>query len=636
MFNHTEVDNLSPEKLNKVHEFGYMGQVAWVDLTRRSVEVKALDAGLAEKFIGGSGLGAKILYDHTDGRKTDPLGPENVIVFATGPLTGTPVPLSGRHEVVAKSPLTGIYGESDCGGMWGTALKRAGFDAIVVRGSSPVPVYLWVNDGEVTIRNAHHLWGMDSYEVEAALKNETNPQAVVSCIGPAGERLVPLAAVMHDGKHGRTAGRCGLGAVMGSKRLKAIAAHGMAKPAVANPSALTESIRSRGAEIRKAAQGTTAYGTSGFLRTSNNLGDLSIKNWIEGEWTAGAEKLSGERMAETILVDRYACGACFISCGRTVKVQSGPFAPVDGAGPEYETLAMLGASCLLDDLEAVARANELCNRLGLDTISTGAVIAFAMEAREKGLLSREDAGKIDLHWGSADGVLSAIEAIAYRRGIGDFLAGGVRRMGAILGPEADPLAVHVKGLELPAHDPRCFASKAVSYATSNRGACHLQSGSHFFELGITDPALGVNEGLDRFATEGKGALVARCQNAICMWDSLKVCKFLPFGGGQLADILSWFNAVTGREMSMPDFLTTGERIFNLKRLYNMECGVSGRDDTLPPRILTPKKTGGSANYVPDLKTMLDEYYQVRGWTADGRPTAATLRRLGLVAHHGSS
>ncbi|HCC32809.1 MAG TPA: aldehyde ferredoxin oxidoreductase [Clostridiales bacterium] len=610
---------------------GYMGRVAWVDLTRRSVEVKALDTGLAEKYIGGSGLGAKILYDTTDGRTTDPLGPDNVIIFATGPLTGTPAPLSGRHEIIAKSPLTGIYGESDCGGMWGTALKRAGLDAVVVRGASAMPVYLWINEGQVTIRNAHHVWGMDTYAMDPVLKGETDPKAVVTGIGPAGERLVPLAAVMSDGKDGRAAGRCGLGAVMGSKRLKALVAHGTAKPAVANPSALTESIRTRGAAIREAAKGTTDYGTGGFMATSNSLGDLPIKNWVEGEWTAGAQKLSGQRMAETILVDRYGCGACFISCGRTVKVGSGPFAPVDGAGPEYETLATIGASCLLDDLEAVARANELCNRLGLDTISTGAVIAFGMEAVEKGLLSRTDAGEVDLRWGSADGVLRAIEAIAYRRGIGDFLAGGVRRMGTVLGPEADALAVHVKGLELPAHDPRCFASKAVSYATSNRGACHLQSGSHFFELGITDPALGVHAGLDRFATEGKGALVARCQNAICMWDSLKVCKFLPFGGGQLGDILSWFNAVTGRDLTMDAFLATGERIFNLKRLYNLECGITGHDDTLPPRMFVPKKTGGSAGYVPDLKTMLDEYYHARGWTADGRPTPATLRRLDLVA-----
>lgn len=608
--------------------YGYTGKIAYVDLTKRIIEISRLEEDLARKFIGGSGLAAKLLYDLTNG-STDPFGIENVIIFMTGPLTGTNAPLSGRHEIVSKSPLTGIYGESDCGGFWGTALKKAGFDGLVVRGISSAPVYLWVTDGNVEIRNAFHLWGMDTYELDEILKSDTHSKAVVSSIGPAGERLVPMAAIMHDGKDGRAAGRCGLGAVMGSKKLKAIVVYGAEEVSVADKDSLMKSIRKRSSEIKRAAKATTDFGTAGFLMTAEELGDLPIKNWSVGQWPEGAKLISGERMAETILVDNYGCGACFIKCGRTVKIDKGKFAPVSGGGPEYETLACLGSNCLVDDLESIAKANELCNRYGLDTISTGSVIAFAMEAFERGLLTLKDTGGISLTWGNADAVISTIEQIAWRRGIGELLCQGVRKVSLLLGPEAEEFAVHVKGLELPAHDPRCFASKALAYATSNRGACHLQGPSHFFELGLLEPSIGVTEPLDRFTSEGKGWVVKNVQDASCLYDSVKVCKFLYFGASNLEDILTWFNAVTGYGINMQEFLQIGERIFNLKRLYNIKCGVTSKDDIIPQRILIPL-SGGTNGHVPNLEIMLHEYYNARGWTNIGVPTQETLKRLELL------
>jgi aldehyde:ferredoxin oxidoreductase len=608
--------------------YGYAGKIAYVDLTKRDVEIRRLEEDLAIKFIGGSGIAAKMLYDLTNG-STDPLGKDNVIIFMTGPLTGTNVPLSGRHEIVSKSPLTGIYGESDCGGFWGTALKKAGFDGIVVKGVSSNPVYLWVSDGHVEFKNASHLWGMDTYEIAALLKSETHSKAVVASIGQAGEGLVPLAAIMHDGEDGRAAGRCGLGAVMGSKKLKAIVAYGTGEVTVADTDGLMKSIRKRSMEIKKAAKNTTDFGTAGFLVTAEALGDLPVKNWSIGQWPEGAKLISGQRMAETILVDNYGCGACFIKCGRTVKIDKGKFAPVSGGGPEYETLACLGSNCLVDDLEAIAKANELCNRYGLDTISTGSVIAFAMEAFERGLLTLTDTGGMPLTWGNADAVIATIEQIAFRKGLGELLGQGVRRVSSLLGPEAEEFAVHVKGLEFPAHDPRCFASKALAYATSNRGACHLQGASHFFELGITEPSIGVTEPLDRFRSDGKGWVVKSVQDASCLYDSVKVCKFIYFGASNLEDVLVWFNAVTGHGINMKEFLHIGERIFNLKRLYNIACGITFKDDIIPPRILMPLN-GGTNGHVPNLEIMLSEYYAVRGWTQKGVPTQETLKRLELL------
>jgi len=609
---------------------GYAGKILRIDLSSKKILQWKADENLLRRFIGGSGLAAKILFDETE-PGIDPFDPENLLIFMTGPVTATRVPLSGRYQVVSKSPLTGIYGESDSGGSWGPELKKAGFDGIIISGQASKPVYLWISDGHAVLREAGHIWGMDTYEADQAIKDETDEKAVVSCIGPAGEKLARIAGIINDGKHGRAAARCGLGAVMGSKRLKAISVRGTGTIEVADPEALEDSVKEMASSIVENAKGMHDYGTSGGMSSIEYVGDLPIRNWLWGSWEEGAEKLSGQTMAKTILSGRYYCSGCIIGCGREVSFESEKYGRVEGAGPEYETLAMLGANCLVDDLKAVAKANELCNRYGLDTISAGAVIAFAMEAYEHGLITDEETGGIHLTWGDADALLSMVEKIGKREdGLGWLLGEGVKRASEKIGKISAEFAIHVKGLELPAHDPRAYYSQGLSYATSNRGACHLQSLSHIFERSITLPDLGFPEVQERHTIDRKDELVTKAQNLMCMFDSLKVCKFIMFGGIKPSTLVEWLNFVTGWKMSLEDFMRTGERIYNLKRLYNVREGISRKDDTLPPRILIHKRgEGGSADSLPPLGEMLSRYYRYRGWNELGIPSEEKIRELEL-------
>jgi aldehyde:ferredoxin oxidoreductase len=549
----------------------------------------------------------------------------------TGPFTGTAVPLSGRHAVVSRSPLTGIFGESDVGGTWGAHLKKAGFDGIIIVGQSEKPVYLWVHDGKWEIRNASHLWGKDTYEVDPILKGETHEKAVVSTIGQAGENQVPMAAIMTDGRDGRAAGRCGMGAVMGSKNLKAIVVHGTSSVPVFDPERVNRLPREYGAMIGKNAENMRKYGTAGSLSAFEAMGTLPLQNWgFSGRWEEPAEKINGFTLSETLLTGRYFCDACMLGCGRKVKVESGPYAGVEGAGPEYETLALLGSNCLIDDLEALCYANELCNRYGLDTISAGEAIAFAMEAYEKGIIDREDADGLELKWGNAEAMIEMIRRIAHKKGLGHLLGQGVKKASEELGRDSAEFAMQVKGLELPAHDPRGYNAGAVGFATSSRGACHLAGLTHAFERVLKAPEIGISEPRDRFEVEGKGILAAKTQNLMGMMDSLKLCKFTLFGGVTITHIVEWYHLVTGGRMTADDFIKTGERIFNLKRLYNVRLGISRKDDNLPVRSLTFKRTGkGLTPNLPPLGQMLGEYYEYRGWSEDGIPTPEKLKELGL-------
>jgi aldehyde:ferredoxin oxidoreductase len=609
---------------------GYIGKIFHLDLSTLKGHIENLNEAEAQQFIGGSGLGAKFLYEMTD-EQTNPLGPENPLLFMTGPFTGTAVPLSGRHAVVSRSPLTGIFGESDVGGSWGAHLKKAGFDGIIIVGQSEKPVYLWVHDGKWEIRNASHLWGKDTYEVDPILKGETHEKAVVSAIGQAGENQIPMAAIMTDGRDGRAAGRCGMGAVMGSKNLKAIVVHGTGNVPVCNSENVARLPKEFGALINKNAENFRKYGTAGGLSTFEAMGTLPLQNWkFVGRWEESAEKINGFTMSETVLTGRYFCDACVLGCGRRVKVEKGPYAGVDGAGPEYETLALLGSNCLIDNLEALCYANELCNRFGLDTISLGGAVAFGMEAYEKGLIDQEDTGGIELQWGNAEALMEMIRQIAQNKGFGKVLGKGVKKASEELGSNSIEFAMHTKGLELPAHDPRGYNAGAVGFATSSRGACHLSGLTHTFERVMKSPEIGIPEPLDRFQVEGKGVLTAKSQNLMGMMDSLKLCKFILFGGITLSHIVNWYRDVTGRELTIDEFMKTGERIFNLKRLYNTRLGISRKEDTLPFRSLTFKRIGkGLTPNLPPLGQMLGEYYEYRGWSEDGIPTPEKLKELGL-------
>jgi len=610
----------------------YTGKMLTIDLTSGGLTYTSIPEDVMRSFLGGSGLGAYILW-HCVRPETGPLDPESLLMFLGGPLTGTAVPGSGRHSVIAKSPLTGIWGEASVGGTWGRELRRAGLDGIIVSGKAANPVYLWVCDSHVEIRSARHVWGMDTYTASQVLRAETDADAAVSVIGPAGEKLVVISGIFTDGAEGRAAARCGLGAVQGSKNLKAIVVRGSSRPPVVNRDRLLSSVKDVAPSIVKKAEALGVLGTPRLVIPCEEVGDLPIRNWLLGRWQEGARRISGQTMKETILTGRYHCAGCPIGCGRRVRVDSGPFAPVNGGGPEYETLGVLGSGCLVDNLEAVAYANELCNRYGLDTIEVGGAASFAMEAFERGLLSEKDADGVALRWGDPNALIYLVRSIGEARGLGKVLGGGLRAAAQAIGGQSCEFALHVKGMALPAHDPRAYNSLALGYATSNRGACHLQAFSHVFERSLALPDVGIFP-QDRFSWEHKGELVARAQNLMSVLDSLCVCKFTLSGGVTPTMLAEWLNLVTGWDIDANELMRTGERIFNLKRMFNVRCGVSRKDDTLPARILTHKRgEGGAANNLPPLNLMLSDYYQYRGWSEFGVPLASTLADLGIKLNH---
>lgn len=609
--------------------YGWMGRVARINLTSGVVRRGEVSEEIYQKYMGASGLAAYFLAQELD-FAADPLSPANLLIFSVGPLAATRIPTSSRYEVTVRSPLTGIFAEADCGGAWGSELKMAGWDALIFEGKAPSPVYVWIEDDRIQIRSAEKFWGKDTYELEDLLRAEISPGAVVTAIGPAGESLVPIAAIMSDGLHGRAAARAGVGAAMGSKNLKAVVVKGSARTAVADEARLKGSLTEVAPKIVEATKRFREVGTSGGTPAHEQMGNLPIQNWRGGVWVEGAEKISGVKLAEDFLIDRYGCRGCVIKCGRTVKVRLGKEAGRPGGGPEYETVAALGSMCLVDDLESLVIGNELCNRYGLDTISTGGVIAFAMEAFEKGLLTSSDTGGLRLNWGDSEVLIALIHAIGRNEGVGKLLGKGVRAAAAQLGPQAEAFAIHVKGLEYPMHDPRAFNSVAIGYATSNRGACHLQSWQNLVERGITLPELGYPEAPDRFGVEGKGVLVSKLGDLMSVFDSLKLCKFILFGTVKPTHMLEWYNAVTASNLSMDQFMLQGERIFNLKRLINVRMGVSRTDDTIPVRIATEKRGAyAPAENLPPFQEMLEEFYSYRGWDENGRPTREKLEQLGL-------
>jgi len=608
---------------------GYMGKILHIDVGNRKIEQRPLSDPVAEKYIGGSGLGAKILYDET-APETKALDCENPLIFAVGPLTGTKIYNSNRFQVIAKSPLTDIYGESNCGGYWGEAFKRCGYDAVLITGKADRPITICLSNDQITMDEATSLWGKETFETDHILKKQYGESSQVACIGPAGENLVKFANITTDGTHARAVGRCGFGAVMGSKNIKAIVVRGDKETELANPDKVRELLKKLGPSMSEFRKNMGAFGTSGGMEMCEEIGNIPVKNWFQGPFTDGARKISGQRMAETILTSNYHCGRCVLNCGRVIRAVDGPYAGKDIGGPEYETIALLGSNLLIDDLSAIAKANELCNRLGLDTISTGGVIGFAMEAYQRGLVSKTDTGGIELDWGNHKAVFSMIEMIATRKGFGAVLAEGVKAAAEQIGGIAAEFALHVKGLEPPAHDPRAKMTVALGYATSNRGACHLQAFSHDFEEGAFIPDLGSEQLIDRFTPEGKAENVFLMQNFMSMFDSLTCCKFVLFGGMTVEPLTQFLNYVTGWDLSADDFLRTGERIFTLKRMYNTRLGISRKDDTLPLRMLTHKR-GGGTNALPPLGMMLNEYYRYRGWDEFGIPKIEKLKELGIAS-----
>lgn len=603
--------------------YGYNGKVALVDLANRATRTIDYDEEFARKFIGGSGMGSYFLLKYCT-PNTEPLSQDNPLIYMVGPYQGTGIPTSGRHQVVTRSPLTGAFLESDAGGTFGFFLKRSGFDGLIIVGKSEKPVYLSIFNGSVAFNDAQQLWGLDTVETEGVLKKLYGRAVGVSCIGPAGENMVPLAGIFHDGPDARAAGRGGAGAVMGSKNLKAIVVGGDRTVESFHKERLAASVKEKVKLLKDRGYGLSLYGTSGGTALAEELGDLPIKNWSLGSFKDKVTSITGQRMAETILAGNYGCMACPIRCGRVVDL--------DGTlcgGPEYETVAMLGSNCMVDDLNVIAEANALCNRWGLDTISTGAVIAFAMELYERGILVDSDVQGA-LRWGDGRGVLRLISMITFKEGIGAILGQGTKKASEHIGKGSSQFAIHVKGLELPAHDPRCFKSLASGYATSVRGACHLNSYSYPWERSMTFPELGYPDTVDRKEDKGKGIMTAKFQNLCSMVDSLKICKFAVLLGIDIATMCDWLLCVTGFNLSLEDFLQTGERIYTMKKAFNVGVGLAREHDTLPERILKePRDSGGSQGLLPDLERQLEEYYNFRGWKANGVPGKENLDKLGI-------
>jgi len=607
---------------------GYMGKILRVDLTAQKVKEEPLDPNLARDFIGGTGLGDRIIYEEVP-PSTEPLSPENKIVFATGPVTATSYPGSARYQICFKSPLTGILCDASSGGYWGADFKRAGYDALIIEGVSPHPVYLWIHDGKVEFREASHLWGQDALEVQEAIRKELGDEKIrVACIGPAGEKQVLLSCIIND--EGRAPGRGGNGAILGAKKLKAIAVRGTGTFPIHDPesyNALCKEIAKDNATSPGIAL-MREYGTAMHLDNYWSTGDIPIKNWQIGLWEEGCKNLGGKKMKETILVPHNVCYRCTLGCSRWVVIDDDPY-KMEGPGPEYETLGALGTMCLIDNLNAVSFANDLCNRYGIDTISTGVSIAFAMEAYEKGLITQKDAGGMELKWGDDQAMIGMVHQIGKKEKIGALLGQGVKRAAEKLGRDSWEYAVHVKGLESPMHDPRTFFSLAPTYAGGPRGACHLHGFTPLWE-GVEDPVpeWGLKGIHPLFVNEGKGLIAKLCQDFTAVVNSMVSCYFVAFilKPSDLAPVLT---AATGTEYTSESLLKVGERIMALHRAYNNLCGISGKDDVFVPRQLEPTKEGGNAGKVPDMKILMEEFYRVRGWTPDGKPSRETLESLGL-------
>lgn len=593
----------------------YVGKILRINLSKKTVGTEALDPAVAQKYIGGRGLGT-----HLFAKEVDPLvsalSPENKLLIVTGPLTGTPTPTGGRYMVVTKSPLTGTIASSNSGGYWGPELKFAGYDLIIVEGKADKPVYLSIVDDKVEIRDAAHVWGKVVSEATEILEAEAPAKARVLTIGPAGEKLSPIAAIMND--LARAAGRSGVGAVMGSKNLKAIVVKGSQKVNVADEEKLKQVVKACNQKIREngvTGQGLPAYGTAVLVNIINENGVFPTNNFQTSQF-AEAEATSGELLAEKYMTRKDPCYRCPIACGRYCKVDD-----IEGGGPEYETVWAFGGDCGVSDLGAIIKANYWCNEMGLDTISTGATIAAAMELYQRGYIKDRDLNGVSLNFGDAAAVIEWTRRMGLREGLGDRMAEGSYRLADFYGvPE---LSMSVKKQELPAYDPRGIQGQALQYATSNRGGCHVRG------YLISPEILGLPQKLDRFSLEGKATWVKIFQDLTALIDSSGLCLFTSFamGAGDYADML---NAALGTSWTADDILAAGDRIWNLERTFNLKAGIDPSQDTLPKRLLNDAiPEGPSKGSVARLSELLPEYYSLRGWGADGVPTRDKLTALGL-------
>ena len=611
---------------------GYWQRLLRVDLSNRTTSVETIDENDLKRFIGGASLAGEILRRELPG-KIDAYDETNRLIFATGPFQGPAVPGGAKFSVVAVSPVTGTFGDSAAGASWGPTLKDAGYDVLLIEGTSDGPVYLNIVDDEVEIRDAAELWGLDTSDtVDTVRRIIGDEQAAVAAIGPAGERRVAIACIAFD-KHS-FAGRCGMGAVMGSKNLKAVAVKGTKSVPVADPEKTKELIKrfqkEIGEEVRE--NGFRADGTPGLCESAEALGDMPIKYWDGDVWPEGAKKLGTPNYTEQLNAKPLPCKYCPVGCHRKISVSEPAEYAMESIGPEYETLGLMGTALMIDDPKVVAMANDIANRLGVDTISVGAMVGFAMECFEKGLLTTDDTGGMELKWGDPQVLIQLTKQISRREDFGAIFADGTLPAAKKISPEAVENVAHCKGLDIPAHDPRSCFSLAPSYATGTRGACHFRGPCEDVEMGgFYIPEAGVTKETTKFfEKDNQGMMAATCQDLGSLSNSLVVCLFMIDGGDwSLTDVTAMFNAITGCDFTPEDMMTAGQRGFTVQRLLNIRDGYDAKTDVLPKKMFQAAKEGMRAEKVPPLKEMLEDYYSFRGWNADGHPSQETLDKLGL-------
>jgi len=618
---------------------GYMGKQLRISLKDKSYKTEKIDTQVLKDYLGGVGYAAKILYEELE-KGIDPLSPDNKIIFATGPLTSYRVPGGGSIEICFKSPLTMAWGEARCGGNFGPDMKKAGYDFLIIEDKATEPIYLFIDNSRIEFKDASYLLGKTVSEKTRMIYEELeNKDISIMCIGIAGENLVNIATVMFGG---RAAGRCGGGAVMGSKNLVAIAVKGSGKIEPENPDDYNIALK----EIRNVvknseiAKGFREFGTMGDMGGNDAAGDWPTKNWQANNWGKGQE-LFDYYSKHNFIKNEMCYKGCPIACGRIASVKEGKFKTPKHDGAEYESLSAFTAFVFNENMDAAIHSSYLCNEYGIDTISAGGIIAFAMECYENGLISKEDTDGLDLCWGNANLLPILVEKISKREGIGDILADGVLKAAKKIGKKAEKFAIHCKGLEGPAHDSRSGKALAVTYGTANRGMCHIHplegmaydSGKFDFGMipyGVPDP-----NRIDRWDEKGKGKIVKILQDGLIMPDVLGVCKFFMYAGVTLEQYAQLLSALTGWQLGGKDLVKIGERINNLQRLFNIREGFSKKDDSIPDRAKQRPLFGAYQDedkcIVKDYEGMLKEYYKARGWdTETGIPTKEKLLELKIV------
>ncbi len=603
-------------------------RIATIDLNSRTCTEKTFTEDLTRTYMGG-GLGVYILNEQTSPR-TEALAPESVLCLLDGLLVNTGAPAASKLTFYARSPLTGIWGESTVGGHWPAKLRTTGFDGIVIRGRAERPVLIRLEEDGAHIDSAEDTWGKDSFETSQIL-NIRYPKYAVACIGPAGERCLPIAAIMTDGRIARAAGRGGLGAVMGSKYVKAVIAFGKKRLEVHDRAGFRQLLKIDVKSIAENAERLRKFGTAGGVLGAEATGDMPLKNWQIRHWREGARKITAQTFFPEYLEKHHTCHSCPIRCGKILRQKSGVFAGSVSHAPEYETLAGFGGCCLIDSPQAIIDANEYCNRNGIDTISASAAIAFAMEAFEKHIITGKDTGGKEIHWGDGDIVFKLLEDMVAQRGLGKLLSKGVRYASTVLGKSSSDFAVHVKGLEPAMHDPRAFPSMAASYALGSRGADHLEGMSYMYEKGLRIPGYGYQGELDPQSQEHKAQIAHENISYYSVFNALGLCKFISIGKASLEMIAEWVSKVTGWDVDQDELLTVGSRLTNMKRMYNLARGITSADDILPLRLMQPR--GGDCaddGVVPDVKTMVKAIYRMRGWNDNGVPKPETLEKLGIA------